>query len=101
MAQMCTAGIAHDLGSRHAVAAIGFFLDVIALDGLVETRPAAAGFIFRVGVKEFGAAAGTGVDTFIFRGVVLAGEGTFGSFHAADHVPVSYTHLRAHETGRN
>ena len=70
MAQMRTAGLAHDLGSSHAVTAIGFFLDVFALDGLVETRPAAAGFIFRVGIKEFGATAGTGVNTFIFRGVV-------------------------------
>jgi hypothetical protein len=80
VAEVGVAAAALHLGTRHPVARVGFGLDRFLAGGSIETGPAGAGVIFRVGSKKRLAAANALVGAGRFGVRVLTSEGGLSSF---------------------
>src|SRR5450756_766888 len=89
---------AKNLCTAHEKALVRFSADILARDRLREAGPATAGIEFGVGIEERRTTTDAGVGARLLAVVVGAGKGALGALLARNAVPVSYTHLRAHET---
>src|SRR5262249_37572442 len=70
--------------ANRAEAAIDVFDDVLFVDRLPETRPARAGFEFRVRAEERGLAADAAIQAFLVVVPGRAGEGEFRVLPSCD-----------------
>ena len=86
MAEMGLAVGAADLGTRHEVRTVHMLGDGAGLQRLVETRPARAGIIFRLGAEKRLAAGDAFVDAVLLVVEVRAGERVLGAVLAGNPV---------------
>jgi len=70
------------LNAAHTVAVVYVFVDVVFVDGLVETGPSGTGVELGVGGKKREATGGTGENASAFFVVQLAGEGALRAVFA-------------------
>ena len=58
--------------------------DFVWVHGLIKARPAAAGIVLRIGIKQLLSAGGAAIDARRFGVGILAGEGALGALLAQD-----------------
>ena len=84
MTQVTVADIAQDFSAQHAVGTVGFFANVIAVDGHKIARPAATRIKPGVRGEERGATAYTAVNAMFVVIPIAPGKRPFSAFLASD-----------------
>src|SRR5262245_54148630 len=78
--------VARDLSAPHAIATVFFGSDLPRGYGLIKARPAGSGIELCIRIEKFIPARNTFINAGCLCLVILAREGTFRSFIAADFV---------------
>ena len=86
MAEVGIADVAQDFGSYHTMAGIGFFANIVRIQGFEIAGPTATRIEFGIGCKQRCAATDTAVYTCLGRIPVAPRKWTFGPFLACDEV---------------
>ncbi len=84
MSEVTVTDIAHDFGAHHTMRHVGFFFDILRINGLKVAGPATTRVKLRIGGKQSRVAAYAAIYAIFAMIPVLAREGALGSFLAGN-----------------